>query len=99
MAICGYCNREMTVADSCSAKTLHLAGMPLVLPPFGAETRMRAPEEFTGRCHDCGVQMGGFHHPGCDMAECPRCREQLLGCGCRFDEDVEEQPVDSGRWN
>ncbi len=28
------------------------------------------------------------HHPGCDLQACPRCRGQLLSCGCLFDEDV-----------
>ncbi len=33
-------------------------------------------------CHDCGVRLGGFHHPGCDNEECPKCHRQLLSCGC-----------------
>lgn len=35
-------------------------------------------------CHDCGVEAGGLHHCGCDMEECPKCHEQLLGCECGF---------------
>jgi hypothetical protein len=31
-----------------------------------------------------------FHHPGCDLQECPLCGGQLLSCGCRFDEDGPE---------
>ncbi len=33
-------------------------------------------------CHDCGVLKGQYHAAGCDMEECPKCRKQLLGCGC-----------------
>jgi hypothetical protein len=39
------------------------------------------------QCRDRNVVPGGFHHPGCDMAECPICTEQQLMCGCRYDED------------
>jgi hypothetical protein len=35
-------------------------------------------------CHDCGVQEGGFHEPGCDMERCPRCGGQLITCECSF---------------
>jgi hypothetical protein len=35
-------------------------------------------------CHDCGVENGGYHHFGCDMEECPKCHQQLLGCECNF---------------
>ena len=38
------------------------------------------------RCGDCGVERGGYHHPGCDVEECPLCRTQLLSCDCLDDE-------------
>jgi len=34
------------------------------------------------RCPDCGVSIGGFHHPGCGHEKCPRCGERLSLCGC-----------------
>ena len=36
-------------------------------------------------CHDCGVVKGQYHAKNCDVEECPRCHNQLLGCGCNFD--------------
>jgi hypothetical protein len=45
----------------------------------------------THRCHDCNVQIGGFHHPGCDMEECPRCYGQLISCGCIPDPEDEDE--------
>lgn len=30
-------------------------------------------DEPSGRCHDCGITHGGYHHPGCDVERCPRC--------------------------
>ena len=35
-----------------------------------------------GRCPDCGVQQGGFHHLECDWERCPKCEGQMITCGC-----------------
>jgi hypothetical protein len=32
-------------------------------------------------CHDCGVTKGQLHVPGCDVAICTRCGEQMIWCG------------------
>lgn len=59
---------------------------------YGAESgwvgRMRGP------CGDCGVKRDGWHHPGCDLQQCPRCRGQMLSCDCRYDEDGDEPDTD-----
>ena len=38
-------------------------------------------------CHDCGVQEGQLHEPGCDMERCPICGRQLITCDCK-DKDL-----------
>ena len=36
-------------------------------------------------CHDCGVEEGRFHLPGCDMERCPFCGHQLITCECAYE--------------
>jgi hypothetical protein len=87
MAICTWCTQEMLVASSCSVEVLHQSGEACSLPRFGEELRSWWRPCPGQRCGDCGVLPGGFHHLGCDVAECPSCGGQLLGCECRYDED------------
>lgn len=35
-------------------------------------------------CPNCGVKPGQRHASGCDVAKCPRCGLQLLGCDCIY---------------
>jgi hypothetical protein len=74
MAVCTFCEREMTDHVSCTVHALHRAGVAYRV----SRTRKG--------CGDCGAPPGGLHHPGCDMQRCPRCRWQLISCECRFDE-------------
>ena len=83
MAICQDCNQEMRTADSCTVSELHLQGVAFSLLEYGRDGRAASRD---GRCGDCGVLPGGFHHLGCDLQPCPRCHRQLLSCDCRFDE-------------
>ena len=79
MAICKYCKKEMTIANSC------------IKVKVGKYNPIRYGDEDRGedyivdgddRCHDCGILVGGYHHPGCDWEECPSCGGQALGCNC-----------------
>src|SRR5918994_2149407 len=95
MAICVDCGREMTAAASCTVRTLHIGDLP-----FPMARHRRSGD---GRCGDCGVEPGGYHHLGCDLAGCPRCGRQLISCGCPFDEldddldlGVDDDSADAG---
>jgi 5-methylcytosine-specific restriction endonuclease McrA len=46
-----------------------------VIPPirFGSET----PPPLDDVCHDCGTPIGGRHHYGCDVEECPHHRQAI----------------------
>jgi hypothetical protein len=73
----------MTTAESCSVEALHLDGAPVPMVTWGRERGWST----RGRCGDCGVMPGRFHHLGCDVQQCPLCARQMFSCGCRFDED------------
>lgn len=48
------------------------------------------------QCHDCAVEIGEQHKPGCDMEECPFCGGQLIGCDCCYEKlgiDANVEPV------
>ncbi len=88
MSICELCDQEM-LDDGVSCIVTPLLSDTGVFAPirFGSE-RVRGWK--AERCGDCGVRPAGFHHRGCDMEECPRCRGQLISCGC----DASESPYD-----
>ncbi len=87
MAECKWCEREMT--DRENTKTC-LGNIEVEFPD--GEVLPSVPYwiddvEQDHRCHDCGVVLEGYHHPGCDMERCPRCGGQLIGCGCLSEDD------------
>lgn len=55
-------------------------------------TRWTADEYDSRQCHDCGVSIGEYHHPGCDGEACPLCDGQYLFCEC---ETIEKRRI----WN
>ena len=82
---CQGCNNEMKEVRSCNynlfvgfkGDSRAYPTIPYINPAtFNAENP---------NCHDCGVQIGALHHPGCDMERCPRCGDQLISCACVLD--------------
>lgn len=39
----------------------------------------------SNKCHDCNCRIGGYHHPGCGVEICPRCKAQAISCNCELD--------------
>ena len=74
MAKCHWCEQEMTDPNTNSCVGNNEVEFPdgTVLPAIPADQD----------CHDCNAKSGGFHHPGCDMEQCPKCNGQLISCGC-----------------
>lgn len=83
MAVCKFCEQEMTHLDTVDCTWNRMVAYPegpsLPAIPYRGEQR----------CHDCNVAKGGFHHPGCDVERCPKCHGQLISCGCLDEGDDE----------
>ena len=90
MAVCSWCRGEMNTANSCTVNVFHIEGRRFHMVPFGHEPDRRSTGD---RCGDCGVNRGGWHHPGCDLQKCPACGRQLISCGCWFDEDGPDESL------
>lgn len=81
MAVCPYCDQEMTNKVGCTQLTY--ADFPDKL------VRQRIPfyGDWDDTCHDCGTPAGRLHHPGCDAEQCPLCQGQAISCGCPHGEE------------
>jgi len=97
MAICKYCNLDMKQADGCVLETIPTADGELNPLPFGSEMYLIQQAAFADgtprRCDDCNALPAHYHHPGCDIEECPRCNGQLITCGCMIEEPETAETV------
>lgn len=81
MAICSACNREVTEVDDCTENHVveFMDRLAMEGVPYGATLT-----DNSLKCPICGVFFGNFHHPGCDMEICPRCRKSVVeSCSCQ----------------
>jgi len=66
---------------------LFIEGQEYLRIPFGSDDEWTEIETNYSiyPCHDCGVIKGQIHVLGCDIECCPRCKEQLISCGCNYE--------------
>jgi hypothetical protein len=89
MAVCEDCGQDMLQVTTCKSRSVMTFRGDVFKPvAYGSETIW--PGRLIGRCGDCGVVAGGIHHFGCDMEQCPRCGEQLIGCDCVEEFDLHQ---------
>jgi len=84
MAKCNWCKEEMSDPNTVTCEWNTHVKYPdgEILPSSTYHF-----DEPSGRCHDCNIQHGNYHHPGCDVERCPRCGGQLISCGCLDEEE------------
>ncbi len=85
MAYCEHCGQDTRIADSCKGFQIRVGGTWFRRIPYGMGDD--AWGEVFERCPDCGVRVGGLHHPGCEFEECPRCHGRYVDCPCGPDPD------------
>jgi hypothetical protein len=77
-AICADCNKPMLPGNGCKNEIILINGT----------VYKRIPYDQKKPCHDCNVIAGQYHHIGCDMEICPKCKHQLISCNCNMDADI-----------
>lgn len=98
MAGCKFCGKDMIGSTTCVEVKIKNKGKEYSPVKFGDEVHkyldaetLKMVKNYEGPCGDCAVAKGGYHHPGCDMEECPVCGGQLISCSC--DENAEQEDL------
>jgi hypothetical protein len=81
MVVCRDCAQEMLMEVSCLSHPIALGGRLLARVRWGDERESRKWRVHLP-CRDCGTPIGGVHHMGCCMEQCPACSKQAICCGC-----------------
>jgi hypothetical protein len=74
---CEVCNQDMGLPNGCVGEAIEWRGKQYKRYKYG---EVDEPNDEDYPCHDCGVEVGGYHHKGCDCEQCPICSHQLLSC-------------------
>lgn len=84
---CSECGLTIDDSSTCDPHHITVDGVELECAPFGSERRwdehdVERPVPGEDVCAGCGVDVGGAHHYGCPVEECPvpGCRWQLILC-------------------
>lgn len=78
MSVCNQCGQETQTGKSCTRSKILFQGKAYEPKPFGQEKNYKSGDF----CPECGVGLGGYHHPGCEFEECPVCGGQFVLCFC-----------------
>ncbi len=74
MALCDYCDQEMTAADGCTSDPIVTGGDSYPPVRYGLEPGFKGARR---RCGDCNVLPGRVHHHGCERGEVSRLRRSV----------------------
>src|SRR4051812_44831435 len=93
---CRLCGATRDESRPCEHRTVLLGARDnqYLRVPYGEEHPLvvrAAP------CAACATPVGGIHHAGCAIEECPLCRKPFKDCACEAkwfppEDDAEEEP-------